>query len=67
MTKPLRLGASATRRVTTRKREATCQTCGEHRSAPNALAVGAVHAKAHGHVVKAVGITRITFDGTRGQ
>jgi hypothetical protein len=47
----------------TRTAKAVCRTCGKEWSMRNALAVGAIHARSHGHRVEAVAKSKIVYDG----
>jgi hypothetical protein len=63
MTKPLRPGSRSTK-IVSRQDVATCLTCRKGWSARNAMAVGAIHARSHGHRVKALIRTTVIYDGT---
>jgi hypothetical protein len=66
MTKPLRADPQATKTYS-RQVKGGCLACGREWKTRNALAVAAIHARSHGHRVKAVIKSTVIYDGTQGQ
>lgn len=63
MTKPLRPDAGAVTKTSDREAWAVCEDCWRDWRTANALGMAAIHARSHGHVVRAEARLNITYDG----
>jgi hypothetical protein len=62
MTKPLRSDDRLTK-TSHREARATCEDCGREWRTANALGMASIHARSHGHRVRAWAHLEVTYDG----